>query len=144
MQGYAAIALDNPKCGWNVGGVMRAAQVYGAALIIVSGPRFKTLKKFPTDTMKAWKHIPVIEVDDVFDAIPHDCVPVAIEIIPGAKQLPQYKHPERAVYIFGAEDQTLGKRILDRCRDIVIIPTKRCMNLAATANVVLYDRLAKG
>ncbi|MBU0538004.1 MAG: 23S rRNA methyltransferase, partial [Gammaproteobacteria bacterium] len=27
---------------------------------------------------------------------------------------------------------------------IVYIPTKGCMNLAATVNVVLYDRLAKG
>ena len=60
------------------------------------------------------------------------------------KKLNNYKHPERAFYIFGAEDQTLGKRIVSFCRDIVYIPTKTCMNLAATVNVVLYDRMVKG
>lgn len=143
MRGYACIGLDNPKSGHNVGAVMRAAGVYSVGLVAVSGPRFKTLKRFPTDTMKAWKHIPVVETDDIFDALPHDCVPVAIEIVEGARSLVNYRHPERAFYIFGAEDATLGRRVLDRCRDVVMIPTERCMNLAACANVVLYDRLSK-
>lgn len=144
MRGYAAIGLDNPKCGANVGSIMRAAGVYGVALIVIAGPRFKTIKRFPTDTMKAYKHIPTVEADDVFDALPHDCVPIAVDIIQGARSLINYVHPERAFYIFGAEDQTLGKRVTDRCRDIIMVPTSRCMNLAATANVILYDRLAKG
>jgi tRNA(Leu) C34 or U34 (ribose-2'-O)-methylase TrmL len=75
--------------------------------------------------------------------IPFDCVPVAIDLIDGAQPLQEYKHPERAFYIFGAEDATLGDRVLSWCRDVVYIPTKGCMNLAATVNVVLYDRMAK-
>ena len=142
-RGYAAIGLVNPKCGANVGGVMRAAGVYGVSLIVIAGTRFKTIKRFPTDTMKAWKHIPTVEVDDVFQALPHDCVPIAVEILDDANPLPQFKHPERAFYIFGAEDATLGKSITDQCQHKVMIPTKFCMNLAATTNVVLYDRLAK-
>ena len=70
-------------------------------------------------------------------------MPVAVDIIEGAIPLPEYKHPERAFYIFGAEDATLGKRVLGWCRDVVYIPSNGCMNLAATVNVVLYDRLAK-
>ena len=143
MRGFACIGLDNPKFEVNVGGAMRAADVYAADLIIISGSRFKRIKGIPTDTMKAWRHIPVIEVPDIFDAIPHDCVPVAVDRLDGARSLTTYRHPQRALYIFGAEDATLGKRITDRCRDIVMVPTRRCMNLAATVNVVLYDRLAK-
>ena len=142
-RGYACIALDNPKNGLNVGSVMRACGAFSVDLIIVAGPRFKTLKRWPTDTMKAWKHIPLIEVDDVFDALPHDCVPIAVDLLEGATALPRYTHPERAMYIFGAEDATLGKRITDRCRDKIVIPTAHCLNLAAAANVILYDRLAK-
>lgn len=41
------------------------------------------------------------------------------------------------------EDGTLREKILSRCRDRVMIPTNGCMNLAATVNVVLYDRTAK-
>ena len=79
----------------------------------------------------------------MFDGVPYDCVPVAVELVPGATPLPKYVHPERAFYIVGADDATLDKRVLDRCRDRVIVPTNRCMNLAATANVVLYDRMVK-
>jgi tRNA(Leu) C34 or U34 (ribose-2'-O)-methylase TrmL len=57
--------------------------------------------------------------------------------------LPGYKHPERALYIFGPEDGTLGHDVLDWCRDVVYVPTNGCMNLAATVNVVLYDRMTK-
>lgn len=51
---------------------------------------------------------------------------------------------DRALYIFGPEDGSLDKEIRDWCEDVVYIPTTGCMNLAATVNVVLYDRLAKG
>lgn len=139
-RGYACIGLDNPKTPSNVGSVLRAAHVYGAGLIVVSGHRFK---RSGTDTTKAWRHIPLIQAEDVFDAIPYGCVPVAVDLIDGACPLPRYVHPERAFYIFGAEDATLGKRITDRCRDTIMVPTKFCMNLAATANVILYDRMTK-
>lgn len=63
--------------------------------------------------------------------------------IDGAISLVGYVHPELAFYIFGPEDGTLKAEITDWCRDIIYIPTNRCMNLAATVNVVLYYRLAK-
>ena len=140
MRGYAAIGLDNPKTPSNLGAVMRAAGVYGASLVIMSGSR---MGPGSTDTMKATRRIPLIRVDDVLGVIPFDCVPVAIDIIDGAQPLHEYQHPERAFYIFGAEDNTLGKRITERCRDIVYVPTNGCMNLAACVNVILYDRLSK-
>lgn len=126
-----------------MGGAMRAAQCYGASLIIVGGPRMQRLGNIATDTMKAYRHIPVTQVDDVMDHIPHDCVPVAVDLVDGARDLRNYVHPERAMYVFGPEDGTLGKRVLDKCRDRVMVPTMGCMNLAACVNVVLYDRLSK-
>ena len=140
-RGYACIALDNPKDAINVGSTLRAAQCYDAKLVVVANPRCPI--RAPTDTMKGARHIPTIRVEDVFDALPFDCVPVAVELVTGARPLSTYVHPERAFYIFGGEDQTLGARITDRCRDVIYVPTNGCMNLAATVNVVLYDRLAK-
>lgn len=140
MRGFAAIGLDNPKTPANVGGVLRAVGCYGAAMVFMSGSRFS---KAPTDVKKQWRHTPIIETEDLRLVIPFDCVPVAVDLIPGAKSLVDYKHPERAFYIFGAEDATLGKRTLEWCRDVVYVPTNSCMNLAATVNVVLYDRMAK-
>ena len=34
-------------------------------------------------------------------------------------------------------------RVVNECDHVVYIPTQNSLNLAATANVVLYDRLAK-
>lgn len=145
MRGYAAIGCDNPKTPANMGSVLRAAGCYEAGLVVFAGPRPNKLRihKAVTDTQKAFRHIPTLWVDDLHSVIPQDCVPIAIDLIDGAKSLTEYKHPERAFYIFGAEDATLGKRITDWCRDTIYVPTHFCMNLAATVNVVLYDRLAK-
>jgi tRNA(Leu) C34 or U34 (ribose-2'-O)-methylase TrmL len=139
-RGYAAIGLHNPKSPANVGGAMRAAGCYGAAMVALRGPRFR---RWPTDTRKTWRHMPLIETDDLRACIPYDCVPVAIEIIDGARLLTSYTHPIRAFYVFGPEDSSLGGETLAWCRDVIQIPTNGCMNLAATVNVVLYDRLAK-
>lgn len=139
-RGFSIIALDNPKDKMNVGGALRAAWCYGASSLVISKGRFE---RVGTDTFKAYRHLPVFSVPDVFDAIPYDCVPIAVDLVDDAEELPSYQHPERAFYIFGAEDATLGKRILDRCRDKIMIPMRGCMNLAASVNVVLYDRLAK-
>lgn len=139
-RGFSAIGLDNPKTNLNVGSALRAAGCYDSAFVAASGRRFGSGQ---TDTMKSYRSLPFIRVDSLMDIIPFDCVPVAVDFIDGAIPLNEYKHPERAFYIFGAEDATLGNRITRWCRDIVYVPTNRCMNLAATVNVVLYDRLAK-
>jgi len=138
--GYCGIGLDNPKCDANIGSALRACGVYGAAFLATTGKRYKRVS---TDTMKSVRYLPLFQVDDLHDIIPFDCVPVAVDLINGATPLPEYNHPQRAFYIFGAEDATLGKRITNWCKDIIYIPTNGCMNLAATVNVVLYDRLSK-
>jgi tRNA C32,U32 (ribose-2'-O)-methylase TrmJ len=81
--------------------------------------------------------------DSIFDLCPFDCLPVAVEFIDGLIPLPKFIHPKSAFYIFGPEDQTLARDILERCKHVVMVPTAYCMNLAATVNVVLYDRLSK-
>ena len=84
-----------------------------------------------------------LHVDNLKSVIPFDFVPIAVDLIEGATSLIEYEHPQRAFYIFGAEDATLGTRITSWCRDIIYVPTNRCMNLAAAVNVILYDRMAK-
>jgi len=122
---------------------MRAAGCFGVTSVFYTGNRYTKNAKFVTDPQKNYRHIPIIKVDDLHSMIPFDCVPVAVDLIDGAESLVTYKHPERAFYIFGAEDNTLGKRITDFCRDIIYIPTNNCLNLAAAVNVILYDRMVK-
>lgn len=139
-RGYFGVGLYRPKSEANVGAALRACGVYGAAMMALQGQRFK---KSSTDTMKAWRHLPLLESADLLASIPYGCVPVAVELSPNARSLVTYTHPERAFYIFGPEDGSVGKEVLAGCRDVIYIPTNGCMNLAACVNVVLYDRLAK-
>lgn len=142
-RGYACIALDNPKTPANVGSAVRACGVYGASHLFYTGQRYKKAKSFVTDPAKYHRHIPVIHTDDLYKSIPIDCVPVAVELTDNAKNIINYVHPERAFYIFGPEDGNVRNQVIDFCRDVIYVPTNGCMNLAATVNVVLYDRLCK-
>ncbi len=139
-KGYSCVGLDNPKTPSNIGSALRACGNFNAAFLAVSGLRYKN---HSTDTMKQYRHTPLFQVEDLNLIIPYDCVPVAVDLVGDAIPLPEYKHPERAFYIFGAEDATLGERVLYWCRDKIYIPTNRCMNLAGTVHVVLYDRMSK-
>ena len=140
MRGYAAIGLDRPKDTANLGGVLRAAQVYGAAVVMLSGGR---MGKYATDTMKAWRHIPCVSVADLWDSIPFAAQPVVVELCPRAKPIFDFVHPHSAFYIFGPEDGSVSKHHVERAPHVIYVPMEGCMNLAATVNVVLYDRLCK-
>lgn len=140
MRGFAVIGLHAAKNPHNVGHVLRAADCFGASSVIISGGRYR---RTAPDTTAAYRHMPLIQVADLHDAIPFDCVPVAVDILPGAIPLDKYHHPERAFYVFGPEDGTLGEKVTGWCRDVIYMPTKFCLNLAAAVNCVLYDRASK-
>jgi tRNA(Leu) C34 or U34 (ribose-2'-O)-methylase TrmL len=142
MRGYSCIGLDNPKTAANVGSILRAAGCYGAAFVACSGPRMARMCQSSTDTQKAWKHMPLF-VGDLRTLLPEGCVPVCIEMTDDAESLCKFRHPERAYYIFGPEDGSVRADVAEWCKVRVMVPTKFCMNLACTVNVVLYDRLCK-
>lgn len=143
MRGFAAIGLHRPKDLHNIGGVLRAAHCYGASLVAISGDRIDGRAiSHAANTSAAQRHLPVLR-GDLRGLIPYGATPVAVDLVDDAIELPDFVHPLSAFYIFGPEDGTLGKAILDWCPYRVMVPTSLCMNLAATTNVVLYDRLAK-
>lgn len=141
--GFAAIGLHRPKDRANVGGVMRAAQCYGASLVAIACERNNCGVRHASNTTKAERHIPVLRGQDLRALIPFSAVPVAVDLVPDATPLPRFEHPKTAFYIFGPEDGTLGGELLHWCKHRVAVPTHYCMNLAATVNVILYDRMAK-
>lgn len=137
------IGLSNPKSPSNVGSVMRAAGCYQVDEVVYTGQRYERAMQFNTDTKAAVLNIPLCAVEALEQAIPAGVRVVCVELVEGAIPLPEYQHPQQAFYIFGPEDGTLSQALIDRADDVVYIPTIGCMNLAATVNVVLYDRLAK-
>ena len=143
-EGFAAVALHRPSRPENIGGVLRAAAVYGVALVVLGGGTLPPHPLgHPTDTTQAWRRIPVVLSDEVLTVLPDQCVPVAVERVAEATPLPEFEHPERAMYLFGPENGSLDEAILERCTEVVSIPGHVCSNLAAAVNVTLYDRTAK-
>lgn len=142
MRGFACIGLHRPKTPENIGGVLRAAHCYGVSQVNIAGARASDMDN-PTNTPKTHRHTPVFIVDDVLSYTPCGAKVVAVEIAANAIPLPAFTHPERAIYIFGPEDGSLTAEQIERADHAVYIPTRNCMNLAATVNVVLYDRLFK-
>jgi tRNA(Leu) C34 or U34 (ribose-2'-O)-methylase TrmL len=139
----AYIGLVNPKSPENVGMVLRAAGCYEATKVFYTGERYTRASKFFTDTKNAHERVPLVAVEDFLIDLPEGTTLVAIELIEGATPLMDFVHPHNAYYIFGPEDGSIKKELLQHCAHVVYIPTVGCMNLAATVNVVLYDRLSK-
>ncbi len=143
----AYIGLTDPKSPENVGAVMRAAGCYGVQAVSYTGNRFnKALQQNPklqTDTRNMLDEIPLEHVSDFQQAVPSGFRTVAVELVEGATSLIDYQHAEQAVYIFGPEDRSIDRDVVAWCDDVIYVPTRGCMNLAATVNVVLYDRIAK-
>lgn len=138
------LALINPKSPQNMGSILRAAGCYQAQSIRYTGERYARAKSFYTDTKNAHLDIPVTQVSSIIDPEEDKQLKkVAVELVEGAIPLPLFQHPEQALYIFGPEDGSIEQAVIDQCDSVVYIPTKGCMNLAATVNVLLYDRLAK-
>lgn len=139
----ATIALTDPKSPTNVGAVMRAAGCYQASEVLYTGVRYAKAAKFQTDTKSVSEKIPLRHVENFFDNKPDDVKVICVDLVEGAIPLPDFVHPEKALYIFGPEDGTISQAVVNSSDHVVYVPTVGCMNLAASVNVLLYDRLAK-
>ena len=143
MKSDTIIALTNPKSPTNVGAVLRAAGCFGCGQILYTGNRYDIAKKYATDTQNAIESVDIEKVDDFIAAKPADVKLVCVDLVEGAIPLPSFQHPEKAMYLFGPEDGSLRQEVIDQADYVVYMPTNGSLNLAASVNVVLYDRTAK-
>ena len=144
-QGWHAIGIYRGKSEMNHGTLWRSAYQMGAAFIFTVQARHK-LAPGTADTTSAWSHLPCFRFDS-FEQLqssePEACAIVAVEM--GGQPLETFRHPPRAIYLLGAEDDGLPQKVLDQCHYHVSLPTVRSasMNVAAVGSTLLYDRLLK-
>lgn len=143
-RGYFGIGIVAGKSPENVGGLWRSAHAFGAAFIFTVGHRYPDRRQ-PTDTTAAHKHVPLFEyetTDDLVASLPRGCEIVGVEC-PAPRKLTAYRHPERGVYLLGAEDRGISERDAEVCSALVEIPSDYCLNVATAGSIVMYDRIAK-
>ncbi|MDD5110713.1 MAG: RNA methyltransferase [Patescibacteria group bacterium] len=141
-RGYWGIGLFEPKTKDNLGTLWRSAQNFGADFIFTIGERYK---KQRTDTTFAERHIPLYNYktwEDFISHIPSGCQVVCIEQTDGAKDIKNSCHPERAIYVLGAEDYGIPDELM-RGYQKVFINTPMCLNVAVAGSIVMYDRSIK-
>lgn len=142
-----SIGLMNPKSPENVSSVMRAAGNFRADSVFFTGDRYPRAvllnPDIPKMSRKVSQGIPLSGVDCLIENAAETMKIICVEFAENAVPLPEYQHPLNAFYIFGPEDGTISQDVIDRADAVVYVPTNGCMNLAATVNVVLYDRVAK-
>jgi tRNA(Leu) C34 or U34 (ribose-2'-O)-methylase TrmL len=142
-RGYFGIGILAPKFESNMGVLWRAAVNFQADYLFSIGARYHRNNR--TDTVKSYKHTPFFEYDDFSEYIsPKNSELVCVEIGPEARNLLDFRHPERASYLLGAEDSGLPSEVLDVGDHIVQIPSKFCMNVSMAGVTIMWDRILKG
>jgi tRNA G18 (ribose-2'-O)-methylase SpoU len=140
MRGYFEIGIYHGKTIMNLGTLWRSAYQLGASGIFVIGHRFY---RQASDTTKSYRHIPLRTYTD-FDHFqasrPYDCRLVGIEM--GGKPLSEYTHPERAIYLLGAEDGGLPKHAIEKCQSLISLESinTNSYNVAVAGSIVMYHR----
>jgi len=141
MRGFFEIGIVHGKSAHNIGTLWRSAYQLGAVGIFTIGARYAAQS---SDTCKAWLRIPLRNYTDFEDFNAHRPygVPlVGIEM--GGTPLASFAHPERAIYLLGAEDHGLPSAWQARCQHIVSIEAVReaSYNVAVAGSLVLWHRL---
>jgi tRNA G18 (ribose-2'-O)-methylase SpoU len=144
MRGYFEIGVYHLKTEMNMGTLWRSAYQLGAAGIFTIGRRYVPQA---SNTYKADRHIPFREFDS-FDefhrALPHGAPLIGVEM--GGTSLSKFYHPERAIYLLGAEDAGLPIDVLARCHAVVSLDAIKqpSYNVAVAGSLVMYDRQFSG
>jgi len=141
-RGYFGIGIIAGKTPENLGMLFRSAKAFEANFIFTIGCRYK---RQSSDTINSSKHIPLFEFRDFEDFknhIPKDAKLVGIE--EGSfHEIRSFVHPERAIYILGAEDTGIPPEIISKCDMCVSIPTMHCLNVSVAGSILMFDRKTK-
>jgi len=106
------IGLSNPKSPENVGSVMRAAGNFRIDSVVYTGERYQralNLKAGSVDmARKVSQKIPLSSVSCLMQSMPKGMKRVCVEFVEHAIPLPEYRHPDSVIYIFGPEDGSIS------------------------------------
>ncbi len=141
MRGYFGVGVDGISKPMNLGNLTRIANAFDASFFFAINAHVK-LADAQSDTSRAQQAMPYYQFRGIEEfRLPVGCKLVGVEITEDAVELPRFRHPQRAAYVFGAERLSLSQEMLNRCDFVVKIPMKFSINVGMAGAIVLYDRL---
>ncbi len=143
-RGFFGIGVENFSKPHNAGSLYRTAHAFHADFVfaIAATPEVRKIGKI--DTSQTQRHVPFYFCQTIQELpVPFDCELVGVELLDDADLLPDFHHPERAIYILGPEKGSLNPETVEKCQHLIKIPTKFCVNVGIAGALILYDRYIK-
>ncbi len=142
MRGYFAVGVDGVSKAMNLGNLIRISNAFGASFFFSVNAQVKLADAAQSDTSHAQGVMPYYAFRSVEEfRLPVGCRLIGVEIADDATELPRFRHPQRAAYVFGSERLSVSEAMLKRCEFVVKIPTRFSINVGMAGAIVLYDRL---
>jgi tRNA G18 (ribose-2'-O)-methylase SpoU len=139
------VAIENWQHDLNIGSIVRTANAFLAAEVhIIGNRRWNRRGAMVTDRYQHIKHHPTVEDFVAWSATANDgkALPIiAIDNVPGCKQLESYQMPKNCVLLFGQEGPGLSEAAIQASKDVVEITqygSTRSINASAAAAITMH------
>ena len=140
------VAIENWQHDLNIGSIVRTANAFLAKQVhIIGNKRWNRRGAMVTDRYQHILHHPTVEEFVVWSKTANagkEMPIIAIDNVPGCKQLESYKLPESCVLLFGQEGPGLSDAAIAASKDVVEITqfgSTRSINASAAAAITMHQ-----
>lgn len=140
------VVLFHPQIPQNTGNIARTCLVTGVELILVRPLNFKiNSKSLKRAGLDYWDKVSVTLIDDLYAYLKESSLPFYFFSSHATKRYTEFSYKPNALLIFGSEVAGLPPLFQDHWPDrFASIPMKknsRCLNLATSVGIGLYEAL---
>jgi len=140
------VAIENWQHDLNIGSIVRTANAFLAKQVhIIGNKRWNRRGAMVTDRYQHILHHPTVEEFVAWSKTANEGkeMPIiAIDNVPGCKQIETYKLPETCVLLFGQEGPGLSDAAIAASKDVVEITqfgSTRSINASAAAAITMHQ-----
>ena len=140
------VAIENWQHDLNIGSIVRTANAFLAKQVhIIGNKRWNRRGAMVTDRYQHILHHPTVEEFVAWSKTANagkEMPIIAIDNVPGCKQLESYKLPESCVLLFGQEGPGLSDAAIAASKDVVEITqfgSTRSINASAAAAITMHQ-----
>jgi len=140
------VAIENWQHDLNIGSIVRTANAFLAKQVhIIGNKRWNRRGAMVTDRYQHILHHPTVEEFVAWSKSANagkEMPIIAIDNVPGCKQLETYKLPETCVLLFGQEGPGLSDAAIAASKDVVEITqfgSTRSINASAAAAIIMHQ-----
>lgn len=138
------IILFQPQIPQNTGNIVRSCAVTGNELILVRPLGFSTTDRWlKRSGLDYWEGVDVQFIDDLEEYLNNTPYPFYFFSSKAKQSYVDVSYKTDDILVFGSETAGLPPHIterwVERCVTLPMIPGARCLNLATTVGIAIYE-----